>query len=86
MRNNIASFKKTSSSKVIFWAKFNAKIYSAFIFSIILTLLPLVFSKDAIYILIYLLADKANYDLKIYPKCDCQSDHDLITNQNLIRK
>ena len=29
MRNNIASFEKTSSSEVKFWAKFNAKINSA---------------------------------------------------------
>ena len=59
MRNNIASFEKTSSSKVKFWAKFNAKINSALIFSTILTLLLLVFSKEAILFLIYLLADKA---------------------------
>ena len=37
MRNNIASFEKTSSSKVIFWAKSNAKINSALNFSMILT-------------------------------------------------
>ena len=61
MRNNIASFEKTSSSEVKFWAKFNAKINSALIFSIILTSLLLVFSKKAILFLIYLLADKANY-------------------------
>ena len=60
MRNNIAYFEKTSSSKVIFWAKLYAKINSALIFSIILTLLRLVFSKEAILFLIYLLADKAN--------------------------
>ena len=59
MRNNIASFEKTSSSEVIFWAKFNAKINSALIFSIISTLLQLVFSKEAILFLIYLLPDKA---------------------------
>ena len=56
MRNNIAYFEKTSSSKVIFWAKLNAKINSALIFSTILTLLLLVFSKEAILFLIYLLA------------------------------
>ena len=61
MRNNIAYFEKTSSSKDIFWAKLNAKINSALIFSIFLTLLQLVFSKEAILFLIYLLADKANY-------------------------
>ena len=43
----------------MFWAKVNAKINSALIFSIILTLLPLVFSKEAILFFIYLLADKA---------------------------
>ena len=60
MRNNIASFEKTSSSEVKFLAKFNAKINSALIFSIILTQLLLVFSKEAILFFIYLLADKAN--------------------------
>ena len=45
----------------MFWAKFNAKINSALIISIILTLLWLVFSKEAILFLIYLLADKAIY-------------------------
>ena len=61
MRNNIASFEKTSSIEVKFWAKFNAKINSALIFSIILAQLLLVFSKEAILYLIYLLADKAIY-------------------------
>ena len=60
MRNNIAYFEKTSSSKVIFWAKLNAKINSALISPIIFTLLWLVFSKEAILFLIYLLGDKAN--------------------------
>ena len=59
MRNNIAYFEKTSSSKDIFWAKLNAKINSALIFSTILNLLRLVFSKEAILFLIHLLADKA---------------------------
>ena len=59
MRNNIAYFEKTSSCKVIFWAKLYAKINSALIFSTILTLVRLVFSKEAILFLIYLLADKA---------------------------
>ena len=67
MRNNIAYFEKTSSSKDIFWAKLNAKINSALIFSIILTLLLLVFSKEAILFLIYLLADMANC-LQLIPK------------------
>ena len=39
-------------------AKFNAKINSVLIFSLILTLLQLVFSKESILFLIYLLADK----------------------------
>ena len=68
MRNNIAYFEKTSSSKVIFWAKLNAKKNSALIFSIILTLLWLVFSKKAKIFLIYLLADKANSLVGEYPK------------------
>ena len=59
MRNKIAYFAKTSSCKVIFWAKLNAKINSALISPIIFTLLQLVFSKEAILFLIYLLADKA---------------------------
>ena len=61
MRNDIASFEKTSSGEVKFWAKLNAKISSTLIFSIILTLLRLVFSKEAILFLIYLLADKAKH-------------------------
>ena len=46
-------------------AKFNAKINSVLIFFIILTLLQLVFSKEAILFLIYLLADKANWVLTL---------------------
>ena len=38
MRNNIAFFEKTSSSEVKLWAKVNAKLNSALIFSITLTL------------------------------------------------
>ena len=68
MRNNIAFFEKTSRSEVKIWAKFNAKINSALIFSIILTSLLLVFSKKAILFLIYLLADKANSLVGEYPK------------------
>jgi len=60
MKNNIASFEKTSSNQLIFWAKVNAKINFALIFSIILTLLLLVFSKGAILFLIHFLADKAD--------------------------
>ena len=47
MRNNIASFEKTSSIEVKIWGKFNAKKNSALIFSIILTQLLLVFSKKS---------------------------------------
>ena len=68
MRNNIASFEKTSSSEVKFWAKFNEKINSALIFSIIMTLLLLVFSKEAILLLIYLLADNAKCNEKSGPE------------------
>ena len=60
MRNNIASFEESSSSYDKICAKSNAKINSALIFSTILTLLLLVFSKEAILFLIYLLADKGN--------------------------
>ena len=70
MRNNIAYFEKTSSSKVIFWAKLNAKINSALIFSIILTLLWLVFSKEEILFPIYLLADKANQKITLNRRID----------------
>ena len=67
MRNNIAFLRKLSScSEVKFRAKFNAKINSALIFPIILTLLQLVFSKEAILFLIYLLADKASYDVWLF--------------------
>ena len=48
-----------SSSSVKFWS-FNAKMNSAFIFSI-LTQLLLVLSEEAILFLIHLLADKAKY-------------------------
>ena len=48
-----------SSSQVKFWS-FNAKMNSAFIFSI-LTQLLLVLSEEAILFLIHLLADKAKY-------------------------
>ena len=70
MRNNFASFEKTSSNEVKFWAKFNAKINSVLIFSIILTLVQLVFSKEAILFLIYLLADKA--------KCGCEASRMMV--------
>ena len=59
-RNNIASFEKTNSG----WVKIMEKINTEFIFALNfaqnLTSLLLVFSKEAILFLIYLLADKAN--------------------------
>ena len=61
MRNNIASFEKTSRSRVEIMEKINAE----FIFALIpqnITLLQLVFSKEAILFLIYLLAYKAKYE------------------------
>ena len=47
MRNNIASFEKTSSGKVIFWAKSNAKKNSTSIFLQIVTPSLRDFSKEA---------------------------------------
>ena len=64
MRNNIAgSFEKTSRSKVKIMEKINAEFIFALNFAQNLTSLMLVFSKEAILFLIYLLADKANYSL-----------------------
>ena len=60
MRNNIASFEKTSSIEVKFWAKFNAKINSALIFSHNFDLNTASFLKKAMSFLIYLLDDKAS--------------------------
>ena len=58
MRNNIPFFEKTSSSEVKIMEKINAELIFAF-FAQNLTSLLLVFSKEAISFLIYLLADKA---------------------------
>ena len=63
MRNNIASFQKTSRSRVKIMEKINAEFIFAWNFAQNLTSLLLVFSKKAILFLIYLLADKANYVL-----------------------
>ena len=59
MRNNIASFEKTSRSRVKIMEKINAEFIFALDFAQNITLLLLVFSKEAILFLIYLLADKA---------------------------
>ena len=59
MRNNIASFEKTSYSRVKIMEKINAEFISALNFAQNITQLLLVFSKEAILFLIYLLADKA---------------------------
>ena len=63
MRNNIASFEKTSSSEVKFWAKFNAKIDSTLIF---LQIAIKQISQKIILLLIYLLADKSKSLHKIF--------------------
>ena len=59
MRNNIAYFEKTSRSRVKIMEKINKEFIFAFNFTQNITLLLLVFSKEAILFLIYLLADKA---------------------------
>ena len=59
MRNNIASFEKTSHSRVKIVEKINAEFIFALNFAQNITYLLLVFSKEAILFLIYLLADKA---------------------------
>ena len=59
MRNNIASFEKTSSSRVKIMEKINEESIFALKFAQNITQLLLVFSKEAILFLIYLLADKA---------------------------
>ena len=61
MRNNIASFEKTSRSSVKIMGKSNAEFISVFNFAQNLTSILLVFSKEAILFLIYLLADKAKH-------------------------
>ena len=86
MRNNIASFEKTSSNQLIFWAKVNAKINFALIFSIILTLLRLVFSKEAILFLIYLLADKATLKFCLWiPVCASRKFEEIFTQESPVR-
>ena len=59
MRNDIASFEKTSRSGVKIMEKINTEFIFALNFAQSLTSLLLVFSKKAILFLIYLLADKA---------------------------
>ena len=59
MRNNIASFEKTSHNRVKIMEKMNTEFIFALNFAQNITLLLLVFSKEAILFLIYLLADKA---------------------------
>ena len=66
MRNNIASFEKTSCSRVKIMKKINAEFIFALDFAQIITLLRLVFSKEAILFLIYLLAEIGTYKLKIF--------------------
>ena len=61
MRNNIASFEKTSGSRDKVIEKINAEFIFALKFAQNITQLLLVFSKEAILFLIYLLADKATY-------------------------
>ena len=61
MRNNIAFFEKSISSKITIGKKINAEFIFELKFAQILTQLLLDFSKKAILFLIYLLADKANY-------------------------
>ena len=61
MRNDIASFEKTSCSSVKIMGKINAEFIFALNFAQNITKLVLVFSKEAISYLIYLLADKAKY-------------------------
>ena len=58
MRNNIASFEKTSHNRVKIMEKMNTEFICALNFAQNITLLLLVFSKEAISFLIYLLADK----------------------------
>ena len=60
MRNNIASFEKTTYGRVKIMEKINTEFIFALDFAQNITLLLLVFSKEAILFLIYLLADKAN--------------------------
>ena len=61
MRNDIASFEKTSRSRVKIIENINAEFIFALDFAQILTKLLLDFSKEAISFLIYLLAVKGKY-------------------------
>ena len=64
MRNNIASFEKTSYSRVKIMEKISTEFIFALYFAQNINLLLLVFSKEAILFLIYLVADKAK-DVKL---------------------
>ena len=66
MRNNITSFEKTSCSRVKIMEKINGEFIFPLNFALNITYLLLVFSKEAILFLIYLLADKANCILFLY--------------------
>ena len=67
MRNNIASFEKTSRSRVKIMEKIDAEFIFALNFAQNIIKLLLVFSKEAILFLVYLLADKANY-VKVFKR------------------
>ena len=56
--------RKLAVAESKLWKKINAEFIFAFNFAQNLTLLLLVFSKEAILFLIYLLADKATYAFK----------------------
>ena len=58
MRNNIASFEKYISDGVTICKNIDVEFIFALDFALNITLLLLVFSKEAILFLIYLLADK----------------------------
>ena len=76
MRNDIASFEKTSRSKVKIIENINAEFIFALNFAQNLTSLLLVFSKEAILFLIYLLADKAKwlgYAYHLFANIRCSS-------------
>ena len=60
MRNDIAYFEKSISSIITICKKIDVEFIFVLDFNKILTSLLLDFSKEAILILIYLLADKGN--------------------------
>ena len=66
MRNNIAFFEKSISSKITIGKKINAEFIFELKFAQILTQLLLDFSKKSILFLIYLPADKGNVFVKCY--------------------